>query len=394
MREQDSAWPEPESAESGWSRSSGWAQSPGWPEDSELELSGLRPAESAELGAESAGRPDLPAWPAEQSSPRHARPRRGKPSGGVWRSTEPDGPSSASSAVGAQRISGSAATGPDSAMSPEAEERAAGPADPAPEGAAATERSSTRGLGSARRGASGARRSGRDAAEGAGGTTRQRGTSRGRRNSGESAGGESAGRTDDSTVDESGAGRSSRKRSSRGGRAANATDPSGPDQTPEAVARDVVYRLLAVRARSRSELRQALLRKEIDEDVADAVLQKFVDANLVNDAEFAAAWVQERQRNQGLGRKALGYELRRKGVDEQLVAEALSTLDSDAEEERARELVRRKLRGTRADDPAKLLRRLVGVLARKGYSEGLAFRIAKEEIEAQDLGAAEDPDSP
>ncbi|MFR9729216.1 regulatory protein RecX [Saccharopolyspora sp. MS10] len=161
-------------------------------------------------------------------------------------------------------------------------------------------------------------------------------------------------------------------------------------QSPEAQARDVVYRLLAVRARSRSELRQALLRKEIDEDVADAVLQKFVDAGLVDDAEFAEAWVNERQRNRGLGRKALGYELRRKGVAEELVAEALSAVDAESEEERARELVRRKLRSGRVDDREKLLRRLVGMLARKGYPEGLAFRVVKDELDRAELDAGTD----
>lgn len=171
--------------------------------------------------------------------------------------------------------------------------------------------------------------------------------------------------------------------------------PPGVPQSPEASARDVVYRLLAVRARSRAELRQALLRKEIDEDVADAVLQKFVDAGLVDDAEFAEAWVSERQRNQGLGRKALGYELRRKGVEEHLVAEALSTVDADAEEERARDLVRRKLRSITVDDPEKRLRRLVGMLARKGYSEGMAFRVVKDELDRSEPEAgAEDPEMP
>ncbi|WP_416309422.1 regulatory protein RecX [Saccharopolyspora sp. NFXS83] len=171
--------------------------------------------------------------------------------------------------------------------------------------------------------------------------------------------------------------------------------PPGVPQSPEASARDVVYRMLAVRARSRAELRQALLRKEIDEDVADAVLQKFVDAGLVDDAEFAEAWVSERQRNQGLGRKALGYELRRKGVEEHLVAEALSTVDADAEEERARELVRRKLRSITVDDPEKRLRRLVGMLARKGYPEGMAFRVVKDELDRSELEAgAEDPEMP
>ncbi|WP_460956200.1 regulatory protein RecX [Parasphingorhabdus pacifica] len=147
------------------------------------------------------------------------------------------------------------------------------------------------------------------------------------------------------------------------------------------LARDVVYRLLAVRARSRAELRQALLRKEIDEEVAEDVLRKFVDAGLVDDAAFAESWVHERHQYQGLGRKALGFELRRKGVEEHLVAEALSTVDEEAEVERARELVRRKMPAMARVDSTKRTRRLVGMLARKGYGEGLAFRVVREEIE-------------
>ncbi|MER6989809.1 regulatory protein RecX [Saccharopolyspora hirsuta] len=160
---------------------------------------------------------------------------------------------------------------------------------------------------------------------------------------------------------------------------------------PEQQARDIVYRLLAARARSRSELRQALMRKGIDEDVADGVLQKFVNAGLVDDASFAEEWVNSRQRAQGLGRKALGFELRRKGIDEHLVEAALSTVDSDAEAERARELVQRKLRSMSSLDHAAKMRRLVGMLARKGYSEGLAFRVVREEIERSGAEAP-DPD--
>lgn len=159
-----------------------------------------------------------------------------------------------------------------------------------------------------------------------------------------------------------------------------------PADDPAAQARDVVYRLLAVRARSHSELRQALLRKEIDEEVVDSVLQKFLDAGLIDDASFAEEWVNSRQRYQGLGRKALGFELRRKGVDEQHVEAALANVDADSEEERARELVQRKLPSVRSADYQAKMRRLVGMLARKGYSEGLAYRVVKDEIESADDG--------
>ncbi len=185
-----------------------------------------------------------------------------------------------------------------------------------------------------------------------------------------------------------------RGRSGQGRSTSEADTPDTPqDQnrsstadSPEGRARDVIYRLLAVRARSEAELRQALLRKDIDEEVADAVLRKFVDAGLVDDAEFAESWVQQRHEYQGLGRKALRFELRRKGVDDTVVTEALSGMDDDAEMERARELVRRKLRSLSSVDEHVKRRRLVGMLARKGYGEGLSYRVVREEVEREQSG--------
>lgn len=152
-------------------------------------------------------------------------------------------------------------------------------------------------------------------------------------------------------------------------------------ESDERRARDAVYQLLATRARSRAELMRALRRKGIEEDTADGVLQKFVDVGLVDDAAFAEHWVESRQRHQRLGRKALGFELRRKGIDEGTVADALSQVDEQAEVERARELVRRKLPAMASLDGTTKARRLLGMLARKGYPESLAFRVVREELE-------------
>ncbi|SDQ07276.1 regulatory protein RecX [Actinopolyspora saharensis] len=152
----------------------------------------------------------------------------------------------------------------------------------------------------------------------------------------------------------------------------------------ERTARETVYRLLAVRARSRVELLRALSRAGVDSDTAHSVLDKFVDAGLVDDAAFAAEWVRSRHRQRGLGRRALEEELREKGVDDDAVSAALSTLDTEDEVSRARELVRRKLAGTTVTDPKVRMRRLVGMLARKGYGEALAFRVVREELEALD----------
>lgn len=154
---------------------------------------------------------------------------------------------------------------------------------------------------------------------------------------------------------------------------------------PVRQAQEVCVRLLTTRPRTRDELRQALRRKGFEDDTTEQVLGRLDRANLIDDAAFADMWVRSRHTYQGLGRRALAAELRKKGVDDTLVAEALAGVDPDDEAERARQLVRKKLRGMGSsdsvDEKAKV-RRLVGMLARKGYPEGLAFQVVRAELRA------------
>jgi regulatory protein len=163
-------------------------------------------------------------------------------------------------------------------------------------------------------------------------------------------------------------------------RESRADKPSDQSEDPVQRARDICLRLLTARPRTRSELRQALLRKEIEEDVADQVLSRLDEVGLIDDAVFAELWVHSRHTYQGLGRRALATELRRKGVADDVAAEAVATVDADAEEERARQLVRKRIRSLGSADEAAKVRKLVGMLARRGYSEGLAFRVVRDEL--------------
>lgn len=152
------------------------------------------------------------------------------------------------------------------------------------------------------------------------------------------------------------------------------------DADPIGRAREVCLRLLTARPRTRVELRQALLRKGFEEDVADQVLARLDEVGLVDDAAFAEVWVRSRHAYQGLGRRALAAELHRKGVTDEIAAAAVSTVDAQAERERAAELVRKRLRSLHNADEATRVRKLVGMLARRGYSEGLAFQVVREEL--------------
>ncbi|ALG14774.1 recombinase RecX [Kibdelosporangium phytohabitans] len=138
--------------------------------------------------------------------------------------------------------------------------------------------------------------------------------------------------------------------------------------------------LLTARPRTRAELYKALLRKEVSPEVAERVLGRLDQVGLIDDKAFAEMWVRSRHTYQGMGRKALSVELRRRGVDNDTAAEAVAAVDEDAEEERARLLVRKKLPSMRSADQQTKIRRLVGMLARKGYSQGLAYRVVKDEL--------------
>ncbi|WP_237174243.1 recombination regulator RecX [Prescottella equi] len=165
----------------------------------------------------------------------------------------------------------------------------------------------------------------------------------------------------------------------------------GSPETLAARAKDVCLRLLTDRARSRAELEQKLAQKGYPQAVIDTVLDRLTEVKLVDDAAFAEQWVHSRHTYSGKGRRALATELRRKGIDDSTSNEALSQISADDERERAAELVRKKLLRTTSadisdrDDRERLMRRLVGMLARRGYPAGLSFTVVKAEL--AELGA-------
>ncbi|MFE9679096.1 recombination regulator RecX [Streptomyces sp. NPDC006259] len=152
---------------------------------------------------------------------------------------------------------------------------------------------------------------------------------------------------------------------------------------PAERARAICLRLLTGTPRTRKQLADALGKREIPDDVAEEVLSRFEEVGLINDGAFADAWVESRHHGRGLARRALVQELRTKGVDSTLIDEAVAQLDSEREEATARELVARKLRSTRGLDRDKRLRRLAGMLARKGYPQGMALRVVRQALEEE-----------
>ncbi|WP_432423243.1 recombination regulator RecX [Streptomyces pseudovenezuelae] len=183
-------------------------------------------------------------------------------------------------------------------------------------------------------------------------------------------------------------GRRQRRRGERAGEdggspSSSRAEQEGPSGDPVERARAICLRLLTGTPRTRKQLADALRKREIPDEAAEEVLSRFEEVGLINDGAFANAWVESRHHGRGLARRALSRELRTKGVDSTLIDEAVGQLDSEQEEETARELVARKLRATRGLDRDKRLRRLAGILARKGYPEGMALRVVRQALEEE-----------
>jgi regulatory protein len=190
--------------------------------------------------------------------------------------------------------------------------------------------------------------------------------------------------------------------SGRGARRPGNDDPLNPDVVPgsaedemggpESVARGICLRALTGAPKTRSQLADLLAERGVPDDAAEAVLDRFTEVGLIDDAAFARAWVSSRQAGRGLARRALSAELRAKGVEPEVAAEAVDAVGDDDEREAARRLVDRKVGAMRRLDRTTATRRLMGMLARKGYNGGLAAAVVREALDgagADDAAVAE-----
>src|SRR5580692_4721803 len=151
----------------------------------------------------------------------------------------------------------------------------------------------------------------------------------------------------------------------------------------EARARQICLRMLTAAPQTRAQLAVALRRGSVPDETAEAVLSRFADVGLIDDAAFARAWVESRHHSRGLSKRSLSAELRRHGVQNEEIRAAVDALDPEQEVETARRLVEQKLASTRGRPPETRARQAAGMLARKGYPPALAFRLIREAMQQE-----------
>jgi regulatory protein len=142
--------------------------------------------------------------------------------------------------------------------------------------------------------------------------------------------------------------------------------------------------LLTARARTRAELAGQLAKRGYPDDISARVLDRLTDVGLVDDAGFAEQWVHSRRVNAGKGKRALAAELHTKGVDNDVITSVLGAINPAAERGRAEQLVRARLRRENlGDDDIRVSRRLVAMLARRGFDQTMAYDVVSAELAAE-----------
>lgn len=141
-------------------------------------------------------------------------------------------------------------------------------------------------------------------------------------------------------------------------------------------------KLLSQRDYSRHQVEDKLLKSGYDEETVDKVADFLVKRRYLDDRRFAEALLKRKQGKSGTNRIAM--ELRAKGVDQELAAQALAQFSQDDELEAARTQALRYL-ASKALEPGDAYRRTIAFLARRGYP----YEVAKK---AYTLAAGEPED--
>ena len=152
-------------------------------------------------------------------------------------------------------------------------------------------------------------------------------------------------------------------------------------QYPDALNRAV--RLLAVRARSISEIEKRLTDACFMPDAVEMVITKLTSNGLLSDETFARQWARERTVRQ-MGKARILYELRQKGVDAALAEQAVNELEPERQSESAEKLARKMLRRYQSAPPADAQRKAIQAMQRSGYSYGEARRALARAMEDTD----------
>ncbi len=142
-------------------------------------------------------------------------------------------------------------------------------------------------------------------------------------------------------------------------------------------ARNVLLYQLARSAKSAHQLRQILEKREIDTQIADAVIERFIEVGLIDDKLFAETIVNSRRKFKGASKSVIKRELAQRGVGVEVIETVTEEITAEAELETATDLAIKRIARLANLERDVRQRRLNGYLARKGYGSSVVIAACK-----------------
>jgi regulatory protein len=146
--------------------------------------------------------------------------------------------------------------------------------------------------------------------------------------------------------------------------------------------------LLSRQAYTKAQIKEKLVKKEVEESIITQVLTKLEDYRMINDSLYAEQYVQSRQKRKG--RIALKRELQLKGIEEEVITETLTELGDEAQIETGLDLLKKQLPRIQKEEPRKRYGKAYTFLARRGFTSDV-IRKTLEQVNLEEDPFVEDP---
>ena len=155
-------------------------------------------------------------------------------------------------------------------------------------------------------------------------------------------------------------------------------------------AMNMALRLLAVRARSVNEIRTRLADRGVEGPVLEKVIEKLLDLNYLDDAEFAGQWTRHLALNLLYGNRRIEASLREKGIPEEIISKAISGNREELDERAAlSRVLDKKIKGLKTRNlDRKQKAKLARMLAGRGFSASLIYEALRNHREDNERPAA------
>ena len=140
---------------------------------------------------------------------------------------------------------------------------------------------------------------------------------------------------------------------------------------------DRTLRLIAARPRSQKEIKNYLKGKKASFDLAKKISVRVARVRTLVDRAFADWWIEQRSTFRPRAKKALKIELLQKGVNREVIDEALSKIDEAA---LAKKALQKKMRAYKNLPPQKLREKVYSFLYRQGFSWEVIKPVLEEKV--------------